>query len=397
MGLLYGRNKRVWCRYLCPVNGVFAVLSKLAPISFQVDRAAWAASPKPARGGEAFNCAPLVPVKTMRGAGACHMCGRCSGHRGAVHLALRSPNHEIVHVAGAEPDLDQTVLILFGMMGLAVGAMLCVQLGLAVSVDVARDVGAEGVAWLRLAWAGVVLLALVRPRPSWFDRRTLLAGAALGVVTAGITMLFMAAATRLPLGTASALEFLGPLAVGLAGSRRLLDLACAVAAGVGVYVLVLPGATTDWVGVGLALLAAGCWAAYILLNRTAGRRLPGLEATAAATLVSALGYLPVVVVLGLQGRLHGWPLLCAVAVGVLSSALPFALDLSALRQISTGLFGVVASVHPVLAAVIGTLVLDQVIGLHGWLGIGLVVLANAVVVVTTAARRVPGAAPRVRG
>lgn len=120
VGLLYGRNKRVWCRYLCPVNGVFAVLSKLAPVSFQVDRDAWAASPKPQ--GAGFNCAPLVPVKTMQGAGACHMCGRCSGYRGAVRLARRSPAHEIVHVAGSEPSLEQTVLILFGMMGLAAGA-----------------------------------------------------------------------------------------------------------------------------------------------------------------------------------------------------------------------------------------------------------------------------------
>ncbi|KQO74599.1 4Fe-4S binding protein [Methylobacterium sp. Leaf88] len=120
VGLLYGRNKRVWCRYLCPVNGVFAVLAKLAPVSFQVDHAGWAASPKPR--GDTFNCAPLVPVKTMTGAGACHMCGRCSGYRGAVRLARRSPTHEIVHVAGTEPSLDQTVLILFGMMGLAVGA-----------------------------------------------------------------------------------------------------------------------------------------------------------------------------------------------------------------------------------------------------------------------------------
>ncbi|GLS45349.1 4Fe-4S binding protein [Methylobacterium brachythecii] len=121
LGLMYGRNKRVWCRYLCPVNGVFAVLSKLAPLSFQVDREVWATSPKPPHEA-AFNCAPLVPVKTMQGSGACHMCGRCSGHRGAVRLALRRPNHEIVHVAGNEPSADQTFLILFGMMGLAVGA-----------------------------------------------------------------------------------------------------------------------------------------------------------------------------------------------------------------------------------------------------------------------------------
>jgi len=121
VGLLYGRDKRVWCRYLCPVNGVFAVLSKLAPVSFQVDGAAWAASPKPPK-EQAFTCAPLVPVKAMRGSGPCHMCGRCSSYRGAVRLARRSPNHEIVHVAGSEPSPQQTVLILFGMIGLAIGA-----------------------------------------------------------------------------------------------------------------------------------------------------------------------------------------------------------------------------------------------------------------------------------
>jgi polyferredoxin len=123
VGLLYGRQKRVWCRYLCPVNGVFTVLAKLAPLSFQVDGAAWEASRKP--GGISpgrVNCAPLVPIRTMKGAGLCHMCGRCSGFRGAVRLAVRSPNHEIVHVAGQETNRWETVLILFGMMGVAVGA-----------------------------------------------------------------------------------------------------------------------------------------------------------------------------------------------------------------------------------------------------------------------------------
>ena len=121
VGLLYGRRKRVWCRYLCPVNGVFAVLAKLAPVSFQVDGAAWNSASRPPRSA-AFTCAPLVPVRTMRGAGACHMCGRCDGYRGAVRLARRSPNHEIVHVAGSEPSAEQTGLILFGMLGIAVGA-----------------------------------------------------------------------------------------------------------------------------------------------------------------------------------------------------------------------------------------------------------------------------------
>ncbi len=117
---------------------------------------------------------------------------------------------------------------------MAVASMTCVQLGLALSVGLFDRVGPEGAAWLRLAWAGVIVLVLVRPRPSELTRRGLLAGAALGVVTAGVTMLFMAAVARLPLGTASALEFLGPLGVAVARSRGGRMLAWPVLAAVGV-------------------------------------------------------------------------------------------------------------------------------------------------------------------
>jgi polyferredoxin len=127
IGLVFGRNKRVWCRYLCPVNGVFTVLAKVAPIAFQVDQGAWsqsqrdrlvhaAGAPKP------VNCAPLVPIRTMKSAGGCHMCGRCDGFRGAIRLGFRSPNHEIINVAGETPNPWESALILFGMMGIALGA-----------------------------------------------------------------------------------------------------------------------------------------------------------------------------------------------------------------------------------------------------------------------------------
>jgi polyferredoxin len=123
VGFLYGRNKRVWCHYLCPVNGVFALLARLAPVHFRVDQAAWRASqqhlgppPRP------ITCAPLVPIRTMRGASACHMCGRCNGFRGAVGLAVRSPNEEIVSVAGKEANKWESALVLFGLMGIAPGA-----------------------------------------------------------------------------------------------------------------------------------------------------------------------------------------------------------------------------------------------------------------------------------
>jgi polyferredoxin len=123
VGYLWGRHKRVWCRYLCPVTGVFSLLSKLAPFHFRVDATAWAAWTKP-RGTHpsSVDCAPLVPIKTMRGGTNCHMCGRCSGFRGAITLARRSPNDEIVNVAGDRPRPWETVLITFGLLGLAAGA-----------------------------------------------------------------------------------------------------------------------------------------------------------------------------------------------------------------------------------------------------------------------------------
>jgi polyferredoxin len=123
VGLVFGRNKRVWCRYLCPVNGVFALLAKLAPVSFRVDATAWTRSQAGHRPiAQPFTCAPLVPVRTMEGASACHMCGRCSGFRGAVTLSLRSPNHEIVTVAAKAATMWESLLIVFGLIGLAMGA-----------------------------------------------------------------------------------------------------------------------------------------------------------------------------------------------------------------------------------------------------------------------------------
>ena len=119
VGWRYGRSKRVWCKYLCPVNGVFTLLAKLAPWHFKVNEEAWR---HPVIRIEPVNCAPLVPLRHMKGAGDCHMCGRCSGYRGAIALTPRSPEEEIVQVADGDPW--QTLLICFGMMGVAMGAFL---------------------------------------------------------------------------------------------------------------------------------------------------------------------------------------------------------------------------------------------------------------------------------
>ena len=117
VGYLYGKGKRVWCRYLCPVSGVFALLARLSPFHFRVDRERWTRFP--GRSG-AVDCAPLLDVKHMTGASECHACGRCAGHRDAVELATRSPNAEILAVKAA--PTHEALLLIFGMLGVAIGA-----------------------------------------------------------------------------------------------------------------------------------------------------------------------------------------------------------------------------------------------------------------------------------
>jgi polyferredoxin len=126
IGFLYGREKRVWCRYLCPVNGVFALLARLAPFHYKVDEDAWRRSYKAGeQGGQRvipINCAPLVPLRDMKGAAACHMCGRCAGHRDAIELMWRSPAQEVAELGDRQASAWDTALILYGLLGIAIGA-----------------------------------------------------------------------------------------------------------------------------------------------------------------------------------------------------------------------------------------------------------------------------------
>lgn len=256
------------------------------------------------------------------------------------------------------------------------------QAGAGIGAHAFPAIGPAGVVAVRQLVAAAVLLPVARPplrRMTWAQWwPTLL----LALVFAVMNLSLYTAIDRLGLGLAVTLEFLGPLSVALLGSRSRLDLLTAGAAGVGVYVLVLPGPSSDWLGLGLGLLAAACWAAYIVLNRIAGARLPGLQAPAVATGLSAIAYLPVAAVLVAQGTLTGMPLLWAVAAGVLSSVVPYAADLTALRDVPQRLFGVLMSVHPVLAGLAGIVLLGQVLDAHEWVGMTVVVAANALAVAT---------------
>ena len=254
------------------------------------------------------------------------------------------------------------------------------QVGAGIGAHAFPAIGPAGVVAVRQVVAAAVLLPVARPplrRMTWSQWwPTLL----LAAVFAVMNLSLYTAIDRLGLGLAVTLEFLGPLGVALAGSRSRTDLLTAATAAVGVYLLVLPGPSSDYLGLAIGIAAGACWAAYILLNRVVGARLPGLQAPAAATALCALAYLPVLATLGLNGRLGGLPLLQAVTAGLLSSVVPYAADLTALRYVPPRFFGIFMSTHPLMAALAGLAILGQALALHEWLGIAIVVAANAMAV-----------------
>jgi inner membrane transporter RhtA len=259
---------------------------------------------------------------------------------------------------------------------MAVGSMTLVQLGLALSVPLFGQVGPWGAVWLRLAWAGVILVLLVRPRPWRFRRPILLAAVALGVVTAGVTMLFMAAIARLPLGVASALEFLGPLGVAVArghGRRRLLWPGLAAA---GVLVLTHPWqGGGDPLGIVFALGAAACWAAYILLTQAVGDEVAGLAGLAVSIPVAALVSTPFAVP-EIGKALTPDLLLIGLGLALLLPVIPFGLEMYALRRLTTAAFGTLMCLEPALALLAGLVLLGQVPQVWALVGVALVVAAG---------------------
>jgi inner membrane transporter RhtA len=274
---------------------------------------------------------------------------------------------------------------------MAVGSMSCVQLGLALSAPLLGQLGPLGIAGLRLAWAGVLLLILVRPRPRDFTGPDLLACGVLGVVTAGLVMLFMLAIARIPLGTASALEFLGPLTVavlGPGGGRR----RWAVPAAAGVVLLTRPWAGgIDPAGLGFALAAGACWGAYILLTQHVGDRVTGLRGLAVSVPVAGIVALPAAAWAGL-GAIT-WPLLAAMlALAALHPVLPFSLELLALRRLTAAAFGTLMSLEPAIALLAGLLVLRQVPSAAVAAGIVFVVVAG--IGATRVGARTPEARPQ---
>ncbi|MFG2789529.1 DMT family transporter [Streptomyces sp. NPDC048419] len=258
---------------------------------------------------------------------------------------------------------------------MALASMSTVQLGSALTVPLFGELTAVGAAGLRLGWAGLLLLVLVRPRRRDFARPDLLACTALGVATAGMMLFFMLAIARLPMGTASALEFLGPLAVSLYGpgaGRK----TWTAAAATGVALLTEPWrGSLDLIGVGYALAAAACWAAYILLTQRIGDRVTGLKGLAVSMPVA--GALSMLIAAPTLSTHLTWPAAWTMlGLAVLSPLVPFALEFLALRRLTSSAFGTLMSLEPAIALLIGLAVLGQTPGLASALGIAFVVTAG---------------------
>ena len=263
-------------------------------------------------------------------------------------------------------------------VGMVLGAILSIQIGAAVAVGLFDQIGASGVVFMRAIVSAILLALIWRPgmRTVREAPRLLLV---FGVVLAGMNLCFYESIERIPLGTAVTLEFIGPLTAALITSRRRLDWVWAGLAAVGIVLLTggFSGQELDPVGVLLALAAGFFWGSYVLLGKRMGGVFEGGRGLAVAMALSAVLTAPFGISEGGSDLLLPSVLVAGLAVGVMSSALPFTLELEAMKRLPSNVFGVMMSLEPAVAATVGLLLLDQRIGPSKALAILLVVAASA--------------------
>ena len=258
---------------------------------------------------------------------------------------------------------------------LVLGGIFSAQLGSALAKHLFGAVGSFGAVALRLFFASAVLLLFWRPSLR-LDRTTWLVVIGYGVVLGSMNLCFYQSLARIPLGIAVTTEFLGPLAVALAGSRRWLDALWAVLAGSGVILLTEGGGELDLVGVLFALAAGTFWGLYILMGAALGRHTTEGDGLAIGMAIAALMTVPFGVAESGTAVLRPWVLLLGLGVALLSSVLPYSLDLEALRKIPPRVFGILMSLEPAVAAGIGLVVLGESLGWSQWLAVLCVVVAS---------------------
>ena len=259
---------------------------------------------------------------------------------------------------------------------LVLGGILSVQFGAGIAKDLFDEVTPTTMVWLRLVTSAVVLGLFARPalrgrsRDDWVV--ALGFGLSLGVMNWAIYQAF----ARIPLGLAVTIEFVGPLTLAILGSRRALDLVWAALAGLGVALLGFEPGDLDLAGVAFALVAGAAWAAYILLSAQTGRRWPGLDGLAVASVVATLLLAPFAVASGGSGLLDVRIVALGAAVGLLSSVIPYSLEITALRTIRPALFSVLMSLEPAAAALAGVVVLQEFLTPLQLLAMACVVVAS---------------------
>jgi inner membrane transporter RhtA len=254
--------------------------------------------------------------------------------------------------------------------------MISAQVGASVAKYLFAALGPAATVSLRTAFAALVLLVIWRPQLRGRPRADLLAALALGVMFAGLSLSFYSALERIPLGVAMTLEFAGPLGLALVGSRRRLDLLWALLAVAGILILSPIGGTVDSLGAALALLGGAFWAGSILLSARIGRTIPGGGGLAMAMAVAAIVTLPFGIAAGERVAADPRLLLIALGVALLSSVVPFSLEMEALRRIPVPVFGVLMSLEPAIAAFVGLVLLGETLGVREMAAIGLVVIAS---------------------
>ena len=270
----------------------------------------------------------------------------------------------------------------------ALGAIASVQLGATVARHLFAFLGPTGTVFLRVGFGACILLAIARPRWPRFDARQWRAIVVFGLIIAGMNLCFYQAIARIPLGIAVTIEFIGPLGVAIAGSRKALDFAWAAMAAAGVAMLSVNGGKVTPLGVLFALGAAAGWASYILLSQRVGRLVPGPDGLAFALSVAGLALLPFGIAAAGTRLLDLRNLGLGLVVAILSSAVPFSLEFAALRRLSSQVFGILMSLEPAVGAAAGYLFLGQQLSIRDLIAIGLVMVASAGATGTAARRPV---------
>ncbi|WP_371598397.1 DMT family transporter [Streptomyces sp. NBC_00564] len=264
-----------------------------------------------------------------------------------------------------------------GPLGLVLAGGISVQFGGALAVTLMPRVGALGVVALRLAVAAIVLLAVCRPKVRGYSRADWGTIVVFGITMAAMNGLFYQSVDRIPLGTAVTLEVLGPLALSVLASRRAVNLVWAGLALGGVFLLGGGGfSSLDPVGVAFALSAGAMWATYIVFSARTGRRFPQADGLALAMVVAAVVFLPLGIVESGSKLLVPTTIALGAAVAVLSSVLPYTLELLALRRLPASTFAILMSLEPAIAATAGFLVLNQALSLTEAGAIALVIAAS---------------------